>query len=1072
MAEVDARVYTNQYLTDPNWTSRYIRNRLKVSTLTKGAYSVELARNYYDHESRPTCGGGGSYFLQTIPGSSPLLHDSATYTNTYYYRGNAVSVASPGKSGCLGYDVTGTLRSSTINGTSITITTQLNTNYAAPSQITVNNFSTNMTWTGVLQLDTRTGPSGETVDFNYDAAHRPASTTSPFGAVTAYTYSTTAPQWKATTGTKWTKKYMDGFGREVKAETGYTQGSTDTVVSVVETEYEACACTPMGKVKRVSQPHGPTQPAIWTEYVYDMLGRVTQVKPPANNGIGFGTATTYAYAGNIVTVTEPGGRWKRFTTDAFGNLTRVDEPKANGVGEYATVYQYTPLNQLTNVNMTRDGVTQTRTFTYDSAQRLWTTTFPENGTTTYTYNANGQLTQKQDAKGQKIRYEYEQYQRLKVVRRDRIGYPDHPNERVTYHYDFNPFDAAMNVYTYGRLAAVEYGTETQVGHIREGYKYNLGGGITLKRMDRAAGGWRLEAGYTYDNEGRLVTLTYPNNGKTYTTTYDLAGRPSGMTHQEFGTTVNDASGVTYNAAGQLTALAHPAEPGFNYSESFTYNGRNQLTNLTINKVRTIFPPGTTPVANLTYTYPATNAGRIDSMTNAISGETVSYEYDQLSRLMAANAQQWTQAYTYDPFGNLYKKTGTGLAAAWSTDWTASLVSAKNQIGSHDANGNPVGVTFDVENRLTTATTYQFGYAPDNKRVVRVKAPFTGSEVKEIHFYSGNQRLGAYKVYQQEGEPGWFVQTLSEERYFAGRRLTPQDRLGSAADARLLPYGEELSSTPNDRVKFATYVRDDWGYDYADQRNYSQGNGRFLTPDPYMASGGVASPSSWNRYAYVEGDPVNKVDPAGLIATRVVCTADLSSEECFGQSFGQSPTGNGNGGMYCDQAKLPFISTPAECAAYSHAAWFGLLALAAASSDDDEEEDPECFARLKDRDVEATSLPGVHTFWWVQSRNGNRYIIAGGPKNGYLEGDAYSGDSTKEDSYKAHTDWDSGLSSQNCDGVDRMITAAQNFPEAQVRYHFLGPNSNSFARHVGVKGGFTPSPPFTAWGWNYRIPGVR
>jgi hypothetical protein len=40
------------------------------------------------------------------------------------------------------------------------------------------------------------------------------------------------------------KNYLDGFGCTVKIETGYTQGG-DTVVSTVETEYAACACTPM-----------------------------------------------------------------------------------------------------------------------------------------------------------------------------------------------------------------------------------------------------------------------------------------------------------------------------------------------------------------------------------------------------------------------------------------------------------------------------------------------------------------------------------------------------------------------------------------------------------------------------------------------------------------------------------------------------------------------------------------------------------------------------------------------------------------------------------------------------------
>ena len=56
---------------------------------------------------------------------------------------------------------------------------------------------------------------------------------------------------------------------------------------------------------------------------------------------------------------------------------------------------------------------------------------------------------------------------------------------------------------------------------------------------------------------------------------------------------------------------------------------------------------------------------------------------------------------------------------------------------------------------------------------------------------------------------------------------------------------------------------DHALDYARNRYYSNRLARFLTPDPYQASGGPANPGSWNRYAYVGGDPVNRYDPSGL-----------------------------------------------------------------------------------------------------------------------------------------------------------------------------------------------------------------
>jgi len=40
-------------------------------------------------------------------------------------------------------------------------------------------------------------------------------------------------------------------------------------------------------------------------------------------------------------------------------------------------------------------------------------------------------------------------------------------------------------------------------------------------------------------------------------------------------------------------------------------------------------------------------------------------------------------------------------------------------------------------------------------------------------------------------------------------------------------------------------------------------GRFITPDPYGGSANPANPQSWNRYSYVNNDPINKNDPSGL-----------------------------------------------------------------------------------------------------------------------------------------------------------------------------------------------------------------
>jgi RHS repeat-associated protein len=141
----------------------------------------------------------------------------------------------------------------------------------------------------------------------------------------------------------------------------------------------------------------------------------------------------------------------------------------------------------------------------------------------------------------------------------------------------------------------------------------------------------------------------------------------------------------------------------------------------------------------------------------------------------------------------------------------------------------------------------------------------------------------------------------ENLYFAGKLVRANgaavvvDRLGSVVSGgrRYFPYGEERTPTANGQDKFATYYRDVNGLDYAEQRYYNGQWGRFTSPDPYKASASTTNPQSWNRYAYVEGDPINYYDPKGhdsespnsSIPSIFYCQIFPSHPACFGD--GQS-----------------------------------------------------------------------------------------------------------------------------------------------------------------------------------------
>jgi RHS repeat-associated protein len=171
--------------------------------------------------------------------------------------------------------------------------------------------------------------------------------------------------------------------------------------------------------------------------------------------------------------------------------------------------------------------------------------------------------------------------------------------------------------------------------------------------------------------------------------------------------------------------------------------------------------------------------------------------------------------------------------------------------------------------------------PDNKRVWK-KAP-GGAET--VYFYGvGGQKLITYTL--QTSPVALLFQ--SENVYFAGKLIRANgvsvvhDRLGSVV-ARgdssssvitkhdYLPYGEEMGTATGGNVdKFGTYLRDQTtGLDHADQRYFAGTlGGRFLSSDPYEASGGAGEPGSWNRFAYVGGDPVNFNDRSGLTKCRI------------------------------------------------------------------------------------------------------------------------------------------------------------------------------------------------------------
>jgi RHS repeat-associated protein len=224
----------------------------------------------------------------------------------------------------------------------------------------------------------------------------------------------------------------------------------------------------------------------------------------------------------------------------------------------------------------------------------------------------------------------------------------------------------------------------------------------------------------------------------------------------------------------------------------------------------------------------------------------------------------------------------------------------------------------------------YGYDAQNKRIWN----WTGSTDQygknvsgySVYYYGiKGERLGLYNFivgyYAGSKSPVLENATTSNEIYFGARRLAPLDRLGSARSvngglASYYPFGEDKSTNPTgDAWRFGTYWRDSIsGLDYADQRYFSGQLARFLSPDSFTDSAAPGHPGTWNRYAYVTGDPVNFGDPSGLDFTAAECIAN--PQLCDGSlgnvtPFGDGPPGSASnpdwglpGGIFLWAAPLP------------------------------------------------------------------------------------------------------------------------------------------------------------------------
>ena len=259
-----------------------------------------------------------------------------------------------------------------------------------------------------------------------------------------------------------------------------------------------------------------------------------------------------------------------------------------------------------------------------------------------------------------------------------------------------------------------------------------------------------------------------------------------------------------------------------------------------------------------------------SSDSALTWNVIDYSYDNLSRLIEADYNSGANIYNYgyDVTGNLVDYDGVtrtyNAANQMTNDGTNTL--------TYDNNGNlrTVGsdtYTWDRANRLLSVGNHSYVYDGLGNRVQQ-----TVSSV--VTDYLNDLQPGLTKLLKQDDGTNveHFVHAprgihAVDVNYGTDWNFYAQDGLGSVRsivdDSAVVqssmsfdPYGNPMASygAGVGYFGFTGEQTDANGSVFLRARYYEPSKGTFIKRDP------AETP---NRYAYVSGNPVNRVDPTGL-----------------------------------------------------------------------------------------------------------------------------------------------------------------------------------------------------------------
>ncbi len=626
----------------------------------------------------------------------------------------------------------------------------------------------------------------------------------------------------------------------------------------------------LGRLVSSALPFSPTTNNGARQWTYDLLDRPATERLVQPGGV-IDRTTSYAYGGQITTVTNPRLHSQTMVNDVMGRLRRVTDPTPGGT----TRYDYDSSGNLARIQ-DADGFVSTGAYNNHGFMTQWTDA--DRGAWTFTGNSLNERTAWSNARSQNFSAVFDKLGRI-TSRTEPEG---------TSTFVFGTSAAQHNIGQLTSMSGPGYG---------ESRTYDDKGRLATRSVTADQ---TYTFDYSYNTIGRLDTLTYPaspmptgKSGARFKVKYGYSfGEPFRIED------VTESTPIELWRLWETNDSSLPTKESLGATGTVTVtSGYRPWTNELL--LRQAGASSLNNRQNLAFDWDAN--GNLTQRQDLLQSITETFGYDSLDRLQSSQRSgEVARTFSYSASGNLTYRSDLGTLAYNSGSHPHAVTSDGSQAYAYDANGNQSKrgtlaqnwASFNLPTRLRAGSyDTQLYYGPEHQRWKQVATYQNGTETTH---YVGDGQLEKefatsinntqWRHYVSVGTGTLVVSRNADHtesaRYLLSDHLGgPEAVLDAQGNAALresfAPFGARRgsdwrSTTAPDVAGIANTSRrgftghemlDSVGLVHMNGRVYDPTTGRFLSVDPLI--GDLGDSQSVNPYAYVGNRPLSFTDPSGF-----------------------------------------------------------------------------------------------------------------------------------------------------------------------------------------------------------------